>query len=75
LRRKAPAAFILVMFGGNANNIDAAEDVRTSAHTDFVKQSLRETVQKILAVATRPTHEGSPDRDLEANDIPIAAHG
>jgi hypothetical protein len=36
---------------------------------------VRETVEKILAVATRPPHEGSPDRDLEANDIPVAAHG
>jgi predicted PurR-regulated permease PerM len=75
LRRKAPAAFILVMFAGNADNIDAAEDVRTSAHTDFAKQSLRETVEKIVAVATRPAHEGSPGQPLEASDIPLAAHG
>jgi predicted PurR-regulated permease PerM len=76
LRRKAPEAFILVMFAGNANNIDAEEVVRASADTDFVKQSLRETVEKILAVATRrPAHAGSPDRRLEASDIPIAAHG
>jgi predicted PurR-regulated permease PerM len=75
LRRKAPEAFILVMFAGNASNIDAAEDVRTSAHTDFVQQSLRETVEKIVAVAMRPAHEGSPGQALEASDIPIAAHG
>jgi hypothetical protein len=60
LRRKAPEAFILVMFAGNADNMDAWEDDRASAHTDFVKQSLCETVEKALAVAMRPAHEGSP---------------
>jgi predicted PurR-regulated permease PerM len=68
LRRKAPEAFILVMFAGNANNIDAADDVRTSAHTDFVKQSLGETIEKILAVAMGPA--GSPGQALETSDIP-----
>jgi predicted PurR-regulated permease PerM len=76
VRRKAPEAFILVMFAGNASNIGADEELRASGEIDFVKQSLRETVEKILAVAThRPAHEASPDQALDASEIPIAAHG
>lgn len=76
VRRKAPEAFILVMFAGDASNIGGEADLRTSGDIDFVKQSLRETVEKILAVATRPAaHEASPGRALDASEIPIAAHG
>jgi predicted PurR-regulated permease PerM len=51
LRRKAPRAFIIVTLVGATINIDDQEVIQASTNVDLVKASLRETVEKILAVA------------------------
>jgi predicted PurR-regulated permease PerM len=52
LRRKAPDAFILVILAGEATNFDMKTVFQTSEKIEFVQQSLRETVAKVLAIAT-----------------------
>jgi predicted PurR-regulated permease PerM len=52
LRRKAPNAFILVTFAGEATNVDMKTAFQPGARVEFVQQSLRETVAKVLAIAT-----------------------
>jgi hypothetical protein len=52
LRRKAPDAFILVTLAGEAKNADMNTVFQSSARIEFVQQSLRKTVAKVLAIAT-----------------------
>jgi predicted PurR-regulated permease PerM len=52
LRRKAPNAFILVTFAGEATSVDMKTAFQPGARVEFVQQSLRETVAKVLAIAT-----------------------
>jgi hypothetical protein len=54
LRRKAPGAFILVTLLGATSNVDDQEELQGSADIDFVKVSLRDTVERILAIANSP---------------------
>ena len=51
LRRKAPAAFILVTLVGETSNTDGAEGLPAADDIAIVKGSLRAAVEKILAVA------------------------
>jgi hypothetical protein len=60
LRRKAPEAFILVTLVGDTTNSDGREDLAVAADIDFVKASLRTTVEKIFAVAAGSGTERSP---------------
>jgi len=60
LRRKAPAAFILVALVGAASGVDEHEIVQPPASFDVVKASLGETVERILAVATSPVEPERP---------------
>jgi 16S rRNA U1498 N3-methylase RsmE len=52
LRRKAPDAFILVTLAGEATSTDLNTAFQSSARIEFVQQSLRKTVAKVLAIAT-----------------------
>jgi hypothetical protein len=52
LRRRAPDAFILVTLAGEATDGDMKTALQSSAHFELVQQSLRETVAKVLAIAT-----------------------
>ena len=52
IRRRIPEVSILVALLGNAERF---EDDETSADAEFVQQSLRETVDKIMAVALKQT--------------------
>jgi predicted PurR-regulated permease PerM len=52
LRRRAPDAFILVTLAGEATSTDLNTAFQSSARIEFVQQSLRETVAKVLAIAT-----------------------
>jgi len=52
LRRKAPNAFILVTFAGEVTSDDMKTAFQPGARVEFVQQSLRETVAKVLAIAT-----------------------
>ena len=52
LRRKAPDAFILVTLAGEATSTDLNTAFQSSARIEFVQQSLRKTVEKVLAIAT-----------------------
>ena len=51
LRRKAPAALILVTLAGETSNTDRAEGLPAAADIAIVKGSLRAATEKILAVA------------------------
>jgi predicted PurR-regulated permease PerM len=69
LRRKAPAAFIVVTLVGATINIDDQEFIQASTNIDLVKASLRETVEKIVAVAksqTEPDAGEAPGANLRA---------
>ena len=62
LRRKAPAAFILVTLAGETSNTDGAEGLPAADDIAVVKGSLRATVEKILAVArSSATERAAPD--------------
>jgi predicted PurR-regulated permease PerM len=52
LRRRAPDAFILVTLAGEATSTDLNTAFQSSARIEFVQQSLRKTVAKVLAIAT-----------------------
>jgi hypothetical protein len=52
IRRRIPEVSILIALLGNPEHI---EDDETSAGTEFVQQSLRETVDKIMAFALKQT--------------------
>jgi predicted PurR-regulated permease PerM len=74
LRRKAPKAFILVTLVGAANNIDDQEAIKDSENLDFVKQSLRKTVDTVLAVSgIRSIPETLRAASLEPNEVAITA--
>lgn len=74
LRRKAPKAFILVTLVGAENNIDDQEALKDSENLDFVKQSLRKTVETVLAVSKiRPIPDTLRVASLEPNEVPITA--
>jgi hypothetical protein len=69
LRRKALAAFIVVTLVGATINIDDQEFIQASTNIDLVKASLRETVEKIVAVAksqTEPDAGEAPGANLRA---------
>jgi predicted PurR-regulated permease PerM len=55
LRRKAAGAFILVTLVGETSNVDDQEELQASADIDLVRGSLADTVERILAVAKRPS--------------------
>jgi predicted PurR-regulated permease PerM len=56
LRRKAPNAFILVSLLGAADGLDA-EAVREFANVGLARQSLAETVERILRESSTPAEE------------------
>ena len=69
LRRKAPNAFILVALVGAADNLDE-QAVREFANVELVKQSLAETVERILeAASASETDTGAVSGDAES-DLP-----
>ena len=69
LRRKAPNAFILVALVGAADNLDE-QAVREFANVELVKQSLADTVEKILErAAASVTGPGASSREAES-DLP-----
>jgi len=51
LRRKAPRAFILVTLVGTAHNDDDLQELQGSADTDLIKVSLRDTLERVIAIA------------------------
>ena len=58
LRRKAPAAIILIALLGGTIAIDDEEVIRALVKLDLVKASLRATVERILEIAAAPSeHE------------------
>ena len=65
VRRRAPATFILIALLGDTAQVDGLD---LSGNTDFVSQSLRATVDKVLAVAS------SPASDAPKLSIVAAAH-
>ncbi len=69
LRRKSPNAFILVALVGAADNLDE-QAVREFANVELVKQSLADTVEKILEVSSASeTAPGAVSGDAES-DLP-----
>jgi predicted PurR-regulated permease PerM len=55
LRRKAPEAIILVALLGATNAVDDEEVVQTLVKLDLIKSSLHATVERILAITTKPS--------------------
>ena len=76
LRRKAPAAIILVALIGGTSEADDEEVVQTLVKLDLIKSTLHATVERILAI-TADTG-GSPPSDIPliaANKQPILDKG
>ena len=67
VRRKAPAAFILVSLLNENDKIDETETVELSPGTELVKGSLRDTVQRILDWLTARPPNGCPRFRLPAS--------
>ena len=58
LRRKAPAAIVLIALLGGTIAIDDEEVIHALVKLDLVKASLRATVERIVEIATAPSeHE------------------
>ena len=54
LRRKAPAAIILVALLGATNAVDDEEVVQTLVKLDLIKSTLHATIERILAITAEP---------------------
>jgi hypothetical protein len=68
LRRKAPAAFILIILAGAAN-FDMKAVFSASERVDFVQQSLGEAVARVLAIAAGSS---KPDELASASSPPLS---
>ncbi len=68
LRRKAPAAFILVIMAGAAN-VDMKTVFPASERVDLVQQSLGEAVARVLAIAAGSS---KPDELASASSPPLS---
>jgi hypothetical protein len=55
LRRKAPAAIILVALLGATNAVDDEEVVQTLVKLDLIKSTLHATIERILAITAEPS--------------------
>jgi hypothetical protein len=73
LRRKAPGAFIVVTLVGATINIDDQEFIQASTNIDLVKASLRETVERIVAVAKSQTEPDAREARPAANSRATAS--
>jgi predicted PurR-regulated permease PerM len=69
LRRKAPAAIILIALLGATSAVDDEEVVHALVKLDLIKSTLHATVERILAITadtSEPEH-----RDRSPSDIPL----
>ena len=55
LRRKAPAAIVLIALLGATSAVDDEEVVQTLVKLDLIKSTLHATVERILAIAAAPS--------------------
>jgi predicted PurR-regulated permease PerM len=55
LRRKAPAAIIVVALLGATNAVDDEEVVQALVKLDLIKSTLHATIERILAITTEPS--------------------
>ena len=67
IRRRVPDVLILVALFGNTGRTDGDDGLEG---IDFVQQSLGETVDRIMAIASKP---GDGQRSTESPDIAPAA--
>src|SRR6202035_1482229 len=68
LRRKAPSAFILVSLLGAADGFDA-EAVRELANVGLARQSLAETVERILRESSTPAEESGKRSEEHTSEL------
>ena len=72
LRRKAPAAIILIALLGATSAVEDEEVVQTLVKLDLIKSTLHATVERILAIAADTGDASPPDASLiTTNKQPI----
>ena len=72
LRRKAPAAIILIALLGATSAVEDEEVVQTLVKLDLIKSTLHATVERILAITADMGDASPPDTSLiTANKKPI----
>ncbi len=72
LRRKAPAAIILIALLGATSAVEDEEVVQTLVKLDLIKSTLHATVERILAIAADTGDASPPDASLiTTNKKPI----